>query len=112
MGFTSTGSAQVGSLSLLRQSGDIDVWIEGGVKAVVGLAQKLGQKTKVTEQHVDFDVFPDTEVEAHFIPTMLNNRLPIEDCNGGLRNRLRHSLSTGMRLGFVSLQRSLIWCTF
>ena len=71
VGFTSTVSAQVGSLSLLRQSGDIDVWIEGGVKAVVGLAKKLGQKTKVTEQHVDFDIFPDTEVEAHFIPTML-----------------------------------------
>ena len=46
MGFTSTGSAQVGSLSLLRQSGDIDVWIEGGVKAVVGLAKKLGRRLK------------------------------------------------------------------
>lgn len=65
------GSAQVGNLSLLRQSGDIDIWIEGGVKAVVGLAEKLGQKAKVTEQHVDLNVFDDTEVEAHFIPTML-----------------------------------------
>ena len=44
--YTSTGSAQVGSLSLLRQSGDIDVWIEGGVKAVVGLAKKLGRRLK------------------------------------------------------------------
>ena len=61
------------SLSLLRQSGDIDVWIEGGVRAVVGLAERLGQKAVVTEQHVDLDVFDGTEVEAHFIPSMLKS---------------------------------------
>lgn len=33
----------------LRQSGDIDIWIEGGVKAVVKLAESLGQKADVTE---------------------------------------------------------------
>ena len=32
----------------LRQSGDIDIWIEGGVKAVVKLAESLGQKADVT----------------------------------------------------------------
>lgn len=55
----------------LRQSGDIDIWIEGGVEATVKLAESLGQKAEVTEQHVGLDVFPDTEVEAHFIPSML-----------------------------------------
>lgn len=55
----------------LRQSGDIDIWIEGGVEAAVKLAESLGQKAEVTEQHVGLDVFPDTEVEAHFIPSML-----------------------------------------
>lgn len=55
----------------LRQSGDIDIWIEGGVEATVKLAESLGQKAEVTEQHVGLDVFPDTEVETHFIPSML-----------------------------------------
>lgn len=61
------------SLSLLRQSGDIDVWIEGGVETVVKLAESLGQKADVTEQHVHLDIFDNTEVEAHFIPSMLRN---------------------------------------
>lgn len=67
------GVAQVYHESLrgLRQSGDIDIWIEGGVEATVKLAESLGQKAEVTEQHVGLDVFPDTEVEAHFIPSML-----------------------------------------
>lgn len=55
----------------LRQSGDIDVWIEGGVDAIVKLAESLGQKAEVTEQHVHLDLFKDTDVEAHFIPSML-----------------------------------------
>lgn len=57
----------------LRQSGDIDIWIEGGVEAAVKLAERLGQKAEVTEQHVHLDYFPETEVEAHFIPSMLRN---------------------------------------
>lgn len=57
----------------LRQSGDIDVWIEGGVKATVKLADSLGHKADVTEQHVDLVMFQHTEVEAHFIPTMLRD---------------------------------------
>ena len=57
----------------LRQSGDIDVWIEGGVEAVVKLAKNLGQKADVTEQHVHLGIFESTEVEAHFIPSMLRN---------------------------------------
>lgn len=57
----------------LRQSGDIDIWIEGGLKVVVKLAEYLGQKTEVTEQHVHLDIFENTEVEAHYIPSMLRN---------------------------------------
>ena len=57
----------------LRQSGDIDIWIEGGVEAVVKLAEILGQKADVTEQHVHLDLFEDTEVEAHFTPSVLKS---------------------------------------
>lgn len=76
------GIAQLYNESLrgLRQSGDIDVWIEGGVEATVKLAESLGQKADVTEQHVHLDIFDTsegpataTEVEAHFTPSMLRN---------------------------------------
>lgn len=69
------------SLADLRQSGDIDVWIEGGVEAAVRLAESLGQKANVTEQHIRMDLFESsrpeesTEVEVHFIPSMLKNPL-------------------------------------
>lgn len=97
----------------LRQSGDIDIWIEGGVEATVKLAESLGQKAEVTEQHVGLDVFPDTEVEAHFIPSML--RQPF--ANRRLQRWFDEQTPIPfehkrMRRGFVFLQRSLIWCTF
>lgn len=81
----------------LRQSGDIDIWIEGGVEAAVKLAERLGQKAEVTEQHVHLDLFPETEVEAHFIPSMLRHPFQIEGYSVGLRNKNRHNLNIGTR---------------
>lgn len=37
------------------------------------LAESLGQKADVTEQHVHLDLFEDTEVEAHFTPSVLKS---------------------------------------
>lgn len=61
------------SLGVLRQPGDIDVWVEGGLLSLQVLAKKLHQPFQVTEQHSDLKFFDDVEVEAHFIPTMLSN---------------------------------------
>lgn len=57
----------------LRQSGDIDIWINGGVEVSVKLAESLGQKADVTEQHVHLKIFQDSEVEAHFTPSILKD---------------------------------------
>lgn len=59
-----------GSLQMLRQSGDIDIYLEGGLDKVLAYARTYGE---VTEQHVHLDYFPETEVEAHFIPSMLRH---------------------------------------
>lgn len=61
------------NLRELRQPGDIDIWIEGGLKAALHLAEHFGGKKDVTEQHVHLDFFEGTEVEAHFTPSMLRN---------------------------------------
>lgn len=61
------------SLGVLRQPGDIDIWVEGGLLSLQVLAKKLHQPFKVTEQHSDLKFFDDVEVEAHFIPTMLSD---------------------------------------
>lgn len=65
-------------LSLLRQSGDIDVWVKGGLDSIKVLSGKLKQKMRVTEQHTDFTFFDDADVEVHFIPSMLRNPLTNE----------------------------------
>lgn len=81
----------------LRQSGDIDVWVEGGLDAVLQLADKYGVKTVVAEHHVDLPVFDTTDVEAHFIPSYLrcpwhNKRLQkwmaFENCVSKEKNKL------------------------
>lgn len=61
-------------LSLLRQSGDIDVWVKGGFDRVLRYVQGISPTEEVNEQHVHLDVFRDTEVEVHFTPSRLANR--------------------------------------
>lgn len=56
-------SENYGSLALLRQSGDIDIWLEGGYEKVMSWLQKVAPTKEVNQHHAHFDCFPDTEVE-------------------------------------------------
>lgn len=60
-------------LTLLRQSGDIDVWIEGGRDSVLNYVQSVCPTEDVRDNHAALNVFKDTEVEAHFRPATLRN---------------------------------------
>ena len=65
-----------GSLALYRQSGDIDVWMAGTFEDAIKYAARVTNgELEVNEQHVHLQVFKDTEVELHFTPSMLMNRL-------------------------------------
>lgn len=67
--YTSTGSAQVGDLALLRQSGDIDVLVDCDRKSAVDYVHKNGIKIgRWDYKHLDIEVFQDTEVEMHYRP--------------------------------------------
>lgn len=61
------------NLRPLRQSGDIDVWMEGGRKKVIDYVQKISPTKEVREIHAHFDLFHDTDVEAHFSPGYIRN---------------------------------------
>lgn len=63
------------SLALLRQSGDIDIWIEGGYEKVMTWVQKVAPTKEVNQHHAHVDIFPDTEVEAHYYPFHLSSPL-------------------------------------
>lgn len=64
---------------LLRQSGDIDVWVRtpgGDVNAdrdrLIRRVRKRLPNAETCYYHIVFDVFPDVPVELHFMPTWLN----------------------------------------
>lgn len=64
------------SLRYLRQSGDIDVWCDGGRERIYKYSmEKLGEISGVNYHHIHFPVFDDTEVEMHIYPSFLSSPL-------------------------------------
>ncbi len=61
------------SLSGLRQSGDIDVYLEGGLDKVLAYARTFGEIAKGDELEMSVPVFQDTEVEFHYRPFIMRN---------------------------------------
>lgn len=99
------------SLGVLRQSGDIDVWVEGGLLSLQVLAEKLHQPFKVTEQHSDLKFFDDVEVEAHFIPTMLSNPFVNRRLQGWIKKLEKNQFTNRNDLNFCvpTLEFNLVY---
>ena len=61
-------------LSLLRQSGDIDVWVQNkSIPELVEYVKGLGVGYKATAAHVECEMFPDTDVELHADPAFFRS---------------------------------------
>lgn len=82
---TSTGSAQAANdnlsnhsnnsnLSLLRQSGDIDVWVNADEEGALRWVKKYQRELDFDYKHVHLDVFDGTSVEVHYRPS--TSRVP------------------------------------
>lgn len=54
-----------------RQSGDIDLWVEGGFENVCGFVHRYFPDAKARYHHIDFHVFDDVAVEVHFRPSWM-----------------------------------------
>ena len=61
-----------GSLSLLRQSGDIDLYVDCRMERALEYVQKVAPTNEVNHKHVQLHCFEDTEVELHYIPAELH----------------------------------------
>ena len=72
------------SLRMMRQPGDIDLWVfrkEGDDsgkpfhkrETIDFIWKKMGKRTEVNLHHTDFDIFPKTPVEVHFVPSFAVN---------------------------------------
>lgn len=63
-----------GSLAGLRQSGDIDLWVQGGRKKLYDYSLKtFGKLEGLTYHHIHFPVWDDVEIEAHTWPSFLSS---------------------------------------
>ena len=62
------------SLSLLRQSGDIDVWVQNrSIPELVEYVKGLGVGYKATAAHVECELFDGTDVELHAEPAFFRS---------------------------------------
>lgn len=55
-------------LSGLRQSGDIDIWIDAPKEEVIDYVMKKAPTNEFGQKHIHFHFYDDTEVEAHWYP--------------------------------------------
>lgn len=58
------------SLRGLRQSGDIDIWIDGGREKIIKYAFSVAPTNIYAEKDIPIELFPDTTVEAHWTPVI------------------------------------------
>lgn len=62
-------------LSKLRQSGDIDIYVNCGREKAIELARKIQDKVDWDIKHLHLKIFPDTAVEMHYrVEVLLNLR--------------------------------------
>ena len=58
---------------LLRQSGDIDIWVEGERDAIIEFLRRNKQIKHIDVKHCNWKIFKDVPVEVHFIPSWFYN---------------------------------------
>lgn len=66
-------AALYGDLAMLRQSGDIDIWMDGGWEKVMDYVNARTPNREFDMKHTHFEVFEDTIVETHWRPTATTN---------------------------------------
>ena len=60
-------------LDLLRQPGDIDIWVDGTWQQVMTLVAKRTPNKEFDLKHAHYNVFKDTPVEFHWVPSTTSN---------------------------------------
>lgn len=66
-------NSQSSSLNLLRQSGDIDIYVDCGRKKAIEYARSMQDEVDWDYKHLHFKVFKDTEVEMHYVVDVMLN---------------------------------------
>ncbi len=56
----------------LRQSGDIDIWVEGGAEKVIPYIRQFKPKAKACYHHIDFIRVDKIPIEVHYRPSWMS----------------------------------------
>ena len=66
-------SGELIDLTVLRQSGDIDVWLDADAETTIKYVKSVAPTDDIERKHISLNVFDDTEVEVHWVPSELDN---------------------------------------
>ena len=67
------GNALIYPDGQIRQPGDIDVFVEGGKKAVIALSKTIAPVSNINELELHLGLFTDCDVEIHYRPFILRD---------------------------------------
>lgn len=71
--YTRSGLGQTCDLVGLRQSGDIDIWVDAPARDTLRWVNRISPTNEVNFLHTQLNVFEGTEVEVHFHPSGFRN---------------------------------------
>lgn len=85
------------NLKFLRQSGDIDIYLEGGFEKVNAFVQRTCPTKEINELEIHYHCFPDsstgscgpTEVEIHYRPFIMRNPIKNAMLQGFFKESMR-----------------------
>lgn len=67
------GQQYVEHLRGLRQSGDIDLWVDANTETVIKYVKRISQTNDIERKHIRLNIFENTDVEVHWVPSELDN---------------------------------------
>lgn len=96
-----------------RQSGDIDIWIEGNRNETVAFFRDRWAVKDVVYHHCDAAVFPDVKVEVHFTPSWMNDPFANRRLQQYYRNSFEKQSSNpddGLGVPVTTVEFSAVHC--
>ena len=85
-------------LMLMRSSGDIDVWVEGGFEKVYDYVQKVAPTKTINEQEIDFNVFSDAVVEVHYRPFIMRHPIKMKRLQAFIESKTEKCFDNHVKL--------------
>lgn len=95
------GNALLYPSPLLRQCGDIDIWVDGDRTTILGFLREHGNIGSIDIKHCDWNILQDVPVEVHFIPTWFYNPFTNKKLQNWFEEQKDSQYNNESELGFT-----------